>query len=112
CPIEAMGADGRGAAPDERFRYRDGAGEVGIIASVTHSFCSSCDRVRLTADGQLRNCLFALDHTDLRAPLREGADDDALAALVEAAVAAKWAGHNIGQVHFSRPSKSMSQIGG
>jgi cyclic pyranopterin phosphate synthase len=68
--------------------------------------------VRLTADGQLRSCLFALDHTDLRAPMREGADDDALASLLESTVAAKWAGNNIGQVQFIRPSKSMSQIGG
>jgi GTP 3',8-cyclase len=111
-PLEALGAEIRGAAPAERFRYRDGGGEVGVIASVTQNFCASCDRVRLTADGQLRNCLFALDHTDLRAPLRDGATDDELAALVAASVAAKWAGHNIGNVHFIRPSKSMSQIGG
>jgi cyclic pyranopterin phosphate synthase len=111
-PIEPMGSDVRGSAPAERFRYLDGGGEIGVIASVTQNFCSSCDRVRLTADGQLRSCLFALDHTDLRAPMREGADDDALASLLESTVAAKWAGNNIGQVQFIRPSKSMSQIGG
>ncbi len=111
-PIDALGADERGAAPAERFRYRDGGGEIGVIASVTQNFCSSCDRVRLTAEGQLRNCLFALDHTDLRGPMRAGASDDELAALVESTVAAKWAGNNIGQVQFIRPSKSMSQIGG
>jgi cyclic pyranopterin phosphate synthase len=111
-PLEALGGDLRGSAPAERFRYRDGQGEIGVIASVTQNFCASCDRVRLTADGQLRNCLFALDHTDLRAPIRSGASDDDLAELIEASVAAKWAGHNIGNVHFIRPSKSMSQIGG
>lgn len=102
----------RGSEPAERFRYRDGAGEIGVIASVTQSFCSSCDRVRLTAEGQLRSCLFSIDETDLRSLLRSGADDDALAAAVEATVGAKWAGHNIGQVHFIRPHRSMSQIGG
>jgi cyclic pyranopterin phosphate synthase len=102
----------RGNEPAERFRYRDGTGEFGVIASVTRPFCQTCDRIRLTADGQLRNCLFALGHVDLRALLRDGADDDAIAAAVEAEVARKWAGHAIGQVHFIRPSKSMSQIGG
>ena len=109
-PIEPV--DGRGADPAERFRYLDGRGEVGVIASVTHSFCSSCDRVRLTAEGQLRNCLFSLDEHDLRGPMRSGADDDALAAIVERAVAEKWAGHSINQVHFIRPKRGMSQIGG
>jgi cyclic pyranopterin phosphate synthase len=107
--------DGRAAdpsAPAETYRYADGAGRVGVIASVTRSFCSSCDRIRLTADGQLRNCLFAVRETDLRGLLRSGADDDALAAAVEAEVGRKWAGHSIGQVHFIRPSRSMSQIGG
>jgi cyclic pyranopterin phosphate synthase len=107
--------DGRAAdpsAPAETYRYADGAGRVGVIASVTRSFCSTCDRIRLTADGQLRNCLFAVRETDLRGLLRSGADDDALAAAIEAEVGRKWAGHSIGQVHFIRPSRSMSQIGG
>ena len=111
-PIEPMGATVRGSAPAERFRYLDGAGEIGVIASVTQSFCESCDRVRLTADGQLRACLFAHDETDLRAILRSGASDDDIAAAIESTVAGKWAGHNIGQVHFIRPNRSMSQIGG
>ncbi|MBK5224377.1 MAG: GTP 3',8-cyclase MoaA [Acidimicrobiia bacterium] len=111
-PLEPLGAVVRGSAPAERFRYADGGGEIGVIATVTQSFCESCDRVRLTAEGQLRSCLFALDHTDLRALLRSGATDDELASTFEAAVGAKWAGHKIGKVNFIRPSKSMSQIGG
>lgn len=111
-PLETLGADVRGSAPAERFRYVDGGGEIGVIATVTQSFCESCDRVRLTAEGQLRSCLFALDHTDLRALLRGGATDDELAAAIAACVSAKWAGNNIGTVNFIRPSKSMSQLGG
>ena len=87
-------------------------GEIGVIASVTEQFCGSCDRVRLTADGKLRSCLFALDEHDLRPVLRGGGTDDDLAAVLERAVGAKWAGHAIGQVQFIRPSRSMSQIGG
>jgi cyclic pyranopterin phosphate synthase len=102
----------QGHEPAQRWRYVDGAGEVGVIASVTQPFCESCDRVRLTAEGRLRNCLFALDETDLRGPMRAGASDDDLAALVQGNVAAKWAGHAIGQVNFIRPARSMSQIGG
>jgi cyclic pyranopterin phosphate synthase len=102
----------RGHEPAERFRYRDGGGEVGVIPSVTRPFCESCDRVRLTADGELRACLFAVDEVDLRAVLRTGGSDDELAAEVARCVAGKWAGHAIGQVHFIRPRRSMSQIGG
>lgn len=102
----------RGTSPAERFVYRDGKGEFGIIASVSEPFCGSCDRIRLTADGQMRNCLFALDHVDLRALLRGGADDAAILQAVAGEVDRKWAGHAIGQVHFLRPSKSMSQLGG
>jgi cyclic pyranopterin phosphate synthase len=102
----------RSSAPAERFRYADGGGEIGVIASVTRSFCSTCDRVRLTADGQFRTCLFATDEHDLRGLLRSGAGDDELAEVVSRAVAGKWAGHGIGQVHFIRPNRSMSQIGG
>ncbi len=101
-----------GSEPAETFRYLDGAGEFGIIASVTDAFCGSCDRVRLTAEGQLRSCLFALDETDLRAVLRGGGSDDDLAAAVTRCVAGKWAGHMVNQVHFIRPRRSMSQIGG
>jgi len=111
-PLEPVGSASRGSEPAERFRYLDGGGEVGVIPSVTHAFCDSCDRVRLTAEGELRSCLFALDAHDLRGPLRLGASDDDLAEIVQTAVAAKWAGHQINQPVFIRPSKSMSQIGG
>ncbi len=102
----------RGHAPAERFRYADGAGSVAVIAAVTEPFCASCDRVRLSAEGSLRNCLFALDEFDLRSALRRGVGDDDLAGIIAACVAAKWAGHGIGTVNFIRPGKSMSQIGG
>jgi cyclic pyranopterin phosphate synthase len=83
-----------------------------VIASVTEPFCERCDRVRITADGKLRTCLFALDETDLRAVVRDGGTDDDLAAAITGAVGTKWAGHQIGQVTFIRPPRSMSQIGG
>jgi cyclic pyranopterin phosphate synthase len=109
-PLEPVG--GRGAEPAERWRYADGKGEIGVIGSVTQSFCGSCDRVRLTAEGQFRNCLFAVRETDLRAVLRGGGSDDDIAAAVAGEVGRKWAGHSIGQVTFIRPNRSMSQIGG
>jgi cyclic pyranopterin phosphate synthase len=98
--------------PAVRIRFRDGIGDVGVIASVTEPFCDQCDRVRVTAEGRFRTCLFALEETDLRAVLRGGGTDDDVAAAIEAAVGTKWAGHRIGQVSFVRPSRSMSQIGG
>jgi cyclic pyranopterin phosphate synthase len=102
----------RTSAPATRWRHRDGGGEIGVVASVSRSFCDSCDRVRMTADGQFRNCLFATEETDVRALLRSGADDDQVAEALERSVAAKWAGHRINQVHFIRPRRSMSEIGG
>jgi GTP 3',8-cyclase len=102
----------RGSSPAERFRYTDGRGEFGVIASVTEPFCESCDRMRLSAEGQLRNCLFALRHVDLRTVLRNGGTDDDLLAAIAGEVAEKWAGHSINQVHFIKPSKGMSQLGG
>ena len=102
----------RGAAPANRWRYRDGAGTVGVIPTVTKPFCGDCDRVRLTADGQFRTCLFATDEFDLRAALRDGETDDQIAARIERAVGTKWAGHQINQVNFIRPKRTMSQIGG
>ncbi len=101
-----------GSAPAERYRYLDGRGHVGVVASVTRPFCGTCDRVRLTAEGQLRNCLFSVRETDLRTILRNGGSDDDLAVAIEAEVGRKWAGHSIGQVSFVRPARSMSQIGG
>jgi cyclic pyranopterin phosphate synthase len=105
-------AAGAHVEPAARVRYRDGRGDVGVIASVTEPFCESCDRVRVTADGKFRTCLFALEETDLRAVLRGGGSDDDLAGAIEGSVATKWRGHRIGQVSFVRPSRSMSQIGG
>lgn len=111
----------RGTAPAEEFDVTAGpasekwaapAGRLGIIASVTRPFCRDCDRLRLTADGQLRTCLFAQSETDLRAPLRAGASDDELAELIRAAVAGKQAGHGIGLEGFTQPDRSMSAIGG
>lgn len=98
--------------PAERVRYLDGRGDVGVIASVTQPFCGDCDRIRVTAEGQLRTCLFALDEVDLRSRIREGGSDEAIASAVELAVGTKWAGHRIGEVRFVRPNRSMSQIGG
>ena len=102
----------RGTEPAERWRYSDGKGEVGVIASVTKPFCETCDRVRLTAEGQFRTCLFAVDEFDMRALLRAEASDEALVEAISAAVGTKWAGHSIGQVNFIRPKRTMSQIGG
>jgi GTP 3',8-cyclase len=102
----------RGAAPANRWRYLDGAGTVGVIPTVTKPFCGDCDRVRLTADGQFRTCLFATDEFDLRAALRSGESDAEIAGRIERAVGTKWAGHQINQVNFIRPKRTMSQIGG
>lgn len=106
----------RGPAPAQRWHYRDGAGAIGVIPTVTESFCATCDRVRLTADGQFRTCLFATDEHDLRAVLRSGRPrtevEDRVAAIMASAVSDKWAGHQVGEVHFIRPRRSMSQIGG
>ena len=110
-PLEPV--EDRGSSPAERYRYRDGTpGEIGVISSVSEPFCGACDRIRLTAEGQLRNCLFAVDETDLRPLLRGGASDDELASAIAANVHRKWAGHQISNVNFIRPARSMSQIGG
>jgi cyclic pyranopterin phosphate synthase len=101
-----------GPEPATMWRYADGGGEIGVIPSVTKPFCGACDRVRLTAEGYFRTCLFSLEEVDLKAPLRSGASDDAVAALIAESVGSKWAGHRIGNVDFVRPTRSMSQIGG
>lgn len=108
-PIEAVQ---RTSAPATTYRYLDGGGEVGVIATVTEKFCDTCDRIRLTADGQFRNCLFAVTDYNLRDAMRAGATDDELAEILEGAVHDKWAGHGIDTVHFIRPKRNMSQIGG
>jgi cyclic pyranopterin phosphate synthase len=102
----------RGAAPADRWEYLDGRGTVGVIPTVTKPFCGDCDRVRITAEGQFRTCLFETREFDVRRLLREGAGDDEIAAEIRRAVGTKWAGHQIGKVTFIRPGRSMSQIGG
>ncbi len=109
-PLEQIPA--RGAAPADRWRYLDGRGTVGVIPSVSQPFCGDCDRVRITSDGQFRTCLFATNEFDLRAIMRNGGTDDEMAQVIIDAVATKWAGHQINQVNFIRPNRSMSQIGG
>jgi cyclic pyranopterin phosphate synthase len=104
-----------GAAPAETFEViSDGRvlGRVGVIASVTRPFCRDCDRLRLTADGQLRTCLFARTETDLRAVLRRGGSDADVADVIRTAVAGKQAGHGIGRADFVQPERTMSAIGG
>jgi cyclic pyranopterin phosphate synthase len=98
--------------PATRYRFVDGRGEIGIIASVTEPFCGACDRIRLTPDGKLRTCLFALEEFDLKGPLRDGASDLELGWLVADAVARKGPGHMINSAEFVRPVRTMSQIGG
>ncbi len=102
----------RGSAPAELFLVNGGPARVGVIGSVTRPFCGTCDRVRLTADGQIRNCLFATEESDLRTALRSGASDDDLAARWTAAVARKKAGHGIDDPGFLQPARPMSAIGG
>lgn len=99
--------------PATSFRFADGVqGTVGVIPSVTRPFCESCNRMRITSEGAFRVCLFALEETDLREPLRTGADDAELEQLIRVALWGKWAGHKINHADFVRPSRSMSMIGG
>jgi cyclic pyranopterin phosphate synthase len=109
-PLEEIPAKPSSTA--KRYRFADGAGEIGFVNPVSEPFCSTCDRIRLTADGQLRTCLFSRREWDLKTPLREGATDEELAALVRHAVAHKELKHRIGDPGFVRASRSMSQIGG
>jgi cyclic pyranopterin phosphate synthase len=102
----------RGSAPAERWYVDGGPATVGIIASVTRPFCGDCDRVRLTADGQVRNCLFAREESDLRAAMRAGASDAELAVRWQVAVRGKKAGHGIDDPTFLQPDRPMSAIGG
>ena len=102
----------RGAAPAETFLVDGGPARVGVIASVTRPFCGACDRVRLTADGQIRNCLFARSESDLRSLLRSDASDEEIAARWRAAVASKLPGHGINDPSFLQPDRPMSAIGG
>lgn len=102
----------RGSAPAELFDVDGGPATVGIIASVTRPFCGDCDRVRLTADGQVRNCLFAREESDLRGALRAGASDEEIARLWTVAMLGKRPGHGIDDESFLQPDRPMSAIGG
>lgn len=106
-------ADGDGAEPATTYGFADGSpGRIGVIPSVTEPFCDSCNRMRLTAEGQFRNCLFALEETDFRGPMRAGASDDDLEGLLRDAMWRKWSGHRINHPDFVQPARSMSMIGG
>jgi cyclic pyranopterin phosphate synthase len=109
-PLVPLGRETSGTAT--RFEFADGGGRMGFISPVSRPFCSDCNRIRLTADGRLRTCLFSLNETDLRTPLREGATDADLEALIRGAVWRKELKHHINEPGFVQPARSMSQIGG
>jgi cyclic pyranopterin phosphate synthase len=109
-PLEELPAKASSTA--RRFRFADGAGEIGFVNPVSEPFCSSCDRIRLTADGQLRTCLFSRREWDLKTPLRDGSSDERIEELIRFAVAHKELKHKINDPGFVRASRSMSQIGG
>jgi len=110
-PLEAL-VEPDNPAPAERFRFSDGGGEIGLISSVTEPFCGTCNRLRLTADGSLRNCLFTNEEHPVRELLRNGGTDGELSLLFRAAVWNKYPGHGINQPGFLSPARSMSMIGG
>ena len=109
-PLEEVPAKPSSTA--RRFRFVDGAGEIGFVNPVSEPFCSTCDRIRLTADGQLRTCLFSRREWDLKTPLRDGSADERLEQLIRFAIAHKELKHKINDPGFVRASRSMSQIGG
>src|SRR4249919_2142317 len=108
-----LAATAHGAEPATSYAFADGVpGGIGVIAAVTEPFCDTCNRLRITAEGQVRACLFALEETDLRGPMRSGASDAELAALIRGDVWRKWSGHRINHPDFVQPVRSMSMIGG
>ncbi len=109
-PLEAVGRDRHGTS--RRWRFADGRGEIGFISPVTEPFCGDCNRIRLTAEGMLRTCLFSMNETDLRAPLRSGASDDEIEDIIRDAVWRKELKHHVGEPGFIQPARSMSRIGG
>lgn len=111
-PFEPVVTERIDQAPAERFRFLDGRGEVGFVASVTRPFCGTCNRLRLTADGAIRNCLFSDDELSVRSLMRSGGTDDDIALVLRRAVWGKLPGHGINDPDFLRPTRSMSQIGG
>jgi cyclic pyranopterin phosphate synthase len=110
-PLDVV-TDGPLSDPARIYRFRDGKGDLGVIASVTEPFCGSCDRVRVTPDGKLRTCLFSTWETDLKGPMRAGASDAELEAMFRAAVGKKEAGHGINAPGFVKPERAMYAIGG
>ena len=111
-PLVACDPQGTDSAPAERYRFVDGVGEIGVIASVTRPFCGTCDRLRVTADGAVRNCLFSDDELSLRSVMRSGGTDDEMAMMLRTAIWGKLPGHGINDPGFLRPHRSMSMIGG
>ncbi len=109
-PLEAVGRERHGTA--RRYRFADGLGEMGFISPVTEPFCGDCNRIRLTAEGELRTCLFSMTETDLRAPLRSGATDDELEEIIRDAVWRKELKHHVNDPGFVQPARTMSRIGG
>jgi GTP 3',8-cyclase len=111
--VHPLVSDGPSNEPATTFRFADGGrGRIGVIPSVTQPFCDTCNRLRLTAEGQFRTCLFALEETDLRGPMRAGASDAELERIVRQATWGKWSGHRINHADFVQPARSMSMIGG
>jgi GTP 3',8-cyclase len=111
CPLEVI-PDSDPRAPALEYRFADGNGRVGFIASVSRPFCLNCNRIRLTADGKLRYCLFAIEEDDVKSLLRSGAPDEAIAALVRRNIGGKWEGHEINSARFVPPPRPMYSIGG
>jgi GTP 3',8-cyclase len=111
APLEPI-PDPDPRAPALEYRFADGIGEVGFIASVSRPFCLNCNRLRLTSDGKLRYCLFAIEEDDVKGPLRAGASDEELAAIIRRNVAGKWEGHEINSAKFVAPPRPMYSIGG
>jgi GTP 3',8-cyclase len=99
-------------APAQEYAYADGGGRIGIIASISRPFCMSCNRIRLTADGKLRNCLFALEEIDVKKLLRDESSENAIAEVIRRNVHAKWEGHEINTSRFIKPLRTMHAIGG
>jgi len=99
-------------APALEYRFADGIGRIGFIASVSRPFCLNCNRIRITADGKLRYCLFALEETDIKGPLRNGADDEQIREIIRRTVWAKWEGHEINTARFVAPPRPMYSMGG
>jgi cyclic pyranopterin phosphate synthase len=110
-PLEPV-PDADPRAPATEYRYLDGSGSVGFIASVTKPFCLNCNRIRLTSDGKLRYCLFAIEEMDVKGLLRSGASDEDIQAAIRQNVADKWLGHEINSVKFVPPPRPMYAIGG